>query len=71
MLLLGLPFFLDRSPASILSDASKAMLVCGLCYVVTFCTQNLRPDSLSALPSWIPIFIFATVAVVLLDRLRT
>lgn len=71
MLLLGLPFFLDRSPANILSDASKAMLVCGLCYVVTFCTQNLRPDSLSALPSWIPIFIFATVAVVLLDRLRT
>ncbi|HNQ22400.1 MAG TPA: LptF/LptG family permease [Phycisphaerae bacterium] len=71
LLLLGLPFFLDRSPANVLRDASRALVACGACYLVTFGTQNLRPESLSALPSWIPIFIFATLAAVLLDRLRT
>ena len=71
LLLLGLPFFLDRSPANVLGDAGKCMIACGLCYVVTFVTQNIRPESASALPAWIPIFIFATIAAVLLDRIRT
>jgi lipopolysaccharide export system permease protein len=71
LLLLGLPFFLDRSPANVLGDAGKCMIACGLCYVVTFVTQNIRPESESALPAWIPIFIFATIAAVLLDRIRT
>jgi lipopolysaccharide export system permease protein len=71
LLLLGLPFFLDRSPANVLGDATRALLVCGLCYLTSFAMQNLRPDSASALPSWIPIFIFATIAVVLFDRIRT
>jgi hypothetical protein len=31
----------------------------------------LRTDSYSALPFWIPIFIFATLAMVLIDRVRT
>ena len=71
LLLLGLPFFLDRSPGNILSDAGKCTLVCGLCYVVTFILQSLQPGSMSALPAWLPIFIFGTLAVVLVDRIRT
>ena len=71
LLLLGLPFFLDRSPATVISDASKCLGACGLCYVVTFCTQYLKPDSLSALPAWVPIFVFTTWAVTLIDRIRT
>ncbi|MBU0717105.1 MAG: LptF/LptG family permease [Planctomycetes bacterium] len=71
MLLLGLPFFLDRCPASILNDAGKCMVLCGLCYVSTFVAQSIRPASESALPAWIPIFVFATVAMVLIDRIRT
>ena len=71
LLLLGLPFFLDRSPANVLSDAGKCMLVCGLCYVVTFVAQSIRPETQSALPAWIPIFVFATVAMVMIDRIRT
>ncbi len=71
LLLLGLPFFLDRSPANVLSDAGKCLLVCGLCYVVTFIAQNIRSETASALPAWIPIFIFGTLAMVLLDRVRT
>ena len=71
MLLLGLPCFLDRSPANVLNDTGKCMLICGLCYVVSFVAQSVRPESASALPAWIPIFIFATVAVVMIDRIRT
>ncbi|MFQ5592264.1 MAG: LptF/LptG family permease, partial [Phycisphaerae bacterium] len=45
MLLLGLPFFLDRSPANVLSDAGKCVLACGSCYVVAFVSQSVRPES--------------------------
>jgi len=71
LLLLGLPFFLDRSPGNVLGDAGKCMLLCGLCYVVTFVAQSVHSESASALPTWIPIFIFAPVSIVLIDRIRT
>lgn len=71
MLLLGLPFFLDRSPTSLLSDAAKCMLVTGLCYVSAFASESVRPESLSALPLWIPIFVFGPIATLMIDRIRT
>lgn len=71
ILLLGLPFFLDRSPANVLNDAGKCMVVCGLCFVSTFVAQSIRSESPSALIAWIPIFVFGTLAMVLLDRVRT
>lgn len=71
MLLLGLPFFLNRSPTAMLSDTGKCMVACGLCYVVAFIGQSFRLEFNSALPFWIPIFIFATWAMVLIDRIRT
>ena len=71
LLLLGLPCFLARSPSNILNDAGKCVALCGLCYVVTFVAQSIRPETQSALAAWIPIFVFATVAMVLVDRVRT
>lgn len=71
MLLLGIPFFLQRSPEQMLTDAGRCMLVCGLCYVVAIVAQGIRPADASALPAWIPIFVFGTLAVVLIDRIRT
>lgn len=71
LVMLGLPFFLDRSPANILSDATKCVLVCGLCYVGTFVAQSIRIDTLSAFMAWIPVFVFGTLAMALLDRVRT
>jgi hypothetical protein len=70
-LLLGLPFFLDRSPANIVLDAAKCMTVCGLCYVVTFIAQSIRMESASAFIAWIPILVFGPLAMVLFDRVRT
>jgi lipopolysaccharide export system permease protein len=71
LLLLGLPFFLDRSPVNVLNDAGKCMVVCGLCYVGTIIAQSIRSESASALPAWLPILVFGTLAVVLIDRVRT
>jgi lipopolysaccharide export LptBFGC system permease protein LptF len=71
LLLLGLPFLLRRLPGNLLEDAAKCMGICGLCFVVSIVGQNLSPTSLPALPSWIPIIIFAPLAVVLLDRIKT
>lgn len=71
LLLLGLPFFLDRSPADVVRDAGRCMLVCGLCYVVAFVGQSINPGGGSALPAWIPIFVFGPIGIVLLDRVRT
>lgn len=71
LLLLGLPFFLDRSHGNVLADTAKCMTVCGLCYVVTFVAETIRPETVSPLPAWIPIFLFGTLAMVLLDRVKT
>jgi lipopolysaccharide export LptBFGC system permease protein LptF len=71
LVLLGLPFFLDRSPANILNDAGKCMLVCGLCYMVAFMAQGIRLETQSPIPAWLPIFVFGPAAIVLLDRVRT
>ncbi len=71
LLLLGIPFFLDRSPANVLGDTGKCLLACGGCYVTNFVMQSLRPETETALMAWIPIFVFATVAMVLIDRIRT
>jgi len=71
LLLLGLPFFLDRSRGNVLADTAKCLSLCGLCYIVTFVAQGIRPETVSALPAWIPIFVFGTLAMVMLDRVKT
>ncbi len=72
MMLLGVPFFLSREPANIIRDAGKCVLTCGLCFLLAFVGENfIQTDTLSAMPSWLPMIIFAPVAVVLIDRIRT
>jgi lipopolysaccharide export system permease protein len=72
LLLLGIPFLLDRAPGSILSDLAKCVLLCGTCFAVTFASHSaVSPDSFSALPSWLPIILFVPVGAVLMDRIRT
>ena len=71
LLLLGLPFFLDRSPANVLSDTGKCILACGGCFLMSFVGQSMRPESGSAFIAWLPIFLFATLAMVLIGRIRT
>ncbi|MCK4658118.1 MAG: LptF/LptG family permease [Phycisphaerae bacterium] len=72
LLLLGLPFMLGITSGNILSDGARCLAVCGACFLISFAGQNLSmPSPLAALPSWLPIFLFAPVVVVLLDRIKT
>jgi len=72
MLLLGLPFFLGREPANVIADSARAVVVCGLCFLLAFVSENFVVSStLSALPAWLPLIVFSPVAVVMFDRIRT
>jgi len=71
-LLLGLPFFLVREPMSVLEQAAKCLLNCGLAFVVNFLAANLAGNSVyPALPAWVPIMVFAPLSVVYLDSIKT
>jgi len=72
LLLLGLPFLLDRAPGTIITDIARCLGLCGTCFSVAFVGQSLlSTDSYSALPAWLPIIVFTPLAVVLIDRIRT
>jgi lipopolysaccharide export LptBFGC system permease protein LptF len=72
LLLLGIPFFLNREPSSTLKSAAKCLLACGGCFILSFISQNIiEVKSLPALPAWLPLMIFGPVAVIYLDRVRT
>lgn len=72
LLLLGLPFMLGATAGNILNDGARCVAVCGACFLLSFAGQNLNmTGSLAALPSWLPIFLFTPLVVVLLDRIKT
>jgi lipopolysaccharide export LptBFGC system permease protein LptF len=71
LLMLGIPFFLNRAPGNVLSDGAKCLVVCGLCFLVSFGCQHLIRTGSSAWLVWLPVMLFAPLAVVRLDRVRT
>lgn len=74
MLCLGIPFFLNRERPSVIVAGGQCLLVCGLCYVITFFCQSVDLGVLGlnpALPAWLPVLIFGPVAVVSMDGIKT
>ena len=74
LLCIGIPFFLNRERPSIIVLGGKCLLACGLCYAATFLCNTVEITALNidpALPPWLPFVIFAPIAVVLLDGIRT
>jgi len=73
LLLLGMSFFMQRLPESVLSQGAKALAVCAVSFLVTFAGQQLiGAVGLSpALPAWLPVFLFGPLAVLLLDNVKT
>jgi lipopolysaccharide export LptBFGC system permease protein LptF len=76
LLLLGIPFFLNRVPEGVLTQAGKSLATCSLAFIVSFTGQQMvgsaeLSSSLAALPAWLPIFLFGPLAVVLLDTVKT
>lgn len=73
LLLLGMSFFMNRLPESVLTQGAKALVTCATAFVVTFIGQQLVGSGSfpPELPAWLPILIFAPVAAVLLDNVKT
>ncbi len=72
LLLLGMPFFLNREPRNLWRNAAYALALCSGCFVFSFAAQNALGTTVNpALPAWMPLIIFGPVAVALLDRIKT
>jgi lipopolysaccharide export system permease protein len=71
LLCLGIPFFLNRERPSVLIVGARCLTVCATCYVITFLCHSVNLGVDPALPAWLPIMIFAPVAVLLLDGIKT
>ncbi len=76
LLLIGISFFLNRLPGSILTQGGKALATCSVVFMVAFFVQQMLGTSglipgMPALPAWLPIFVFGPAAVVMLDTIKT
>jgi lipopolysaccharide export system permease protein len=79
LLLLGISFFMNRLPESVLTQGAKALGACALSLMLAFAAQHLVvPIGIllhcaipPALPAWVPIFLFGPIAILLLDNVKT
>jgi lipopolysaccharide export system permease protein len=79
LLLLAIPCVLSREPGKLKAAATKCLILTGLAMGSIFLAQQIaaNPPDLRmaaqwpALMAWVPIFIFAPLAVFLLDRVKT
>jgi len=72
LLLLGLPFFLNREPHSVLVSVGMCLLVAITCFMLSFVSQTLAASTNHiALVAWLPIFIFFPLSVLLLENVKT
>ncbi|MCB9853634.1 MAG: LptF/LptG family permease [Phycisphaerales bacterium] len=74
LLCIGIPFFLNRERPSIIVLGGKCLLACGLCYAATFICNTVEITGFNidpALPPWLPFIVFAPLAVVLLEGIKT
>jgi lipopolysaccharide export system permease protein len=74
LLLLGLPFFMNRLPGNVLSQGAKALGLCTIAFLTIFLGQHVPGPAgslLQDLPPWLPIFVFGPIAVLLLDNVKT
>ena len=72
LLLLGLPFFLNREPHNVLLAVGLCLLLAILCFMLTFVSQNLASTSAyPAFTAWLPIVVFVPVATYLFQNVKT
>ncbi len=72
LLLLALPCFLSREPQHVLGAGGRALALAGCFYLISFIAQNaVNDESINRVVAWVPIFVFAPVAVVQLFNVKT
>jgi lipopolysaccharide export system permease protein len=74
LLMLGIPFFMNRLPGNVLGQGAKALAICAVAFLITFLGQQIVEPSggfWQPLPYWLPIFIFGPISVLLMDNVKT
>ena len=71
LLALALPFFLTREPTSVLVAGGWALLLCGAFFAVQFFAHGTMNVKYAELVAWVPILLFAPVAVLQFANVKT
>lgn len=72
LLLLTLPHFLTREPASVISAGGGALLMAGLFFTATFVVHGaMRDEATAALSAWLPILVFGPIGVLQLANVKS
>ncbi len=71
ILVVGIPFFVDRQPGSVVHSGGRCLLVCGGCFLFAFFAQTVSFDQYPVLTAWLPLLVLVPVMVVVLDGMRT
>jgi len=72
ILLLGIPFFLNREPHNVLLSVGWCLALAILCFMLAFVSQNVASTSAyPALAAWMPILVFGPVATYLITSIKT
>ena len=72
ILLLGLPFFLNREPHNVLLSVGMCLLLAISCFMLSFICHNLAASvDFPALLAWLPIIIFGPIAAMLIENIKT
>jgi len=72
LLLLGLPFFLNREPHNMLVSVGFCLLAAISCFLISFVAQTMASSvNCPALAAWLPILIFGPLAAILMENIKT
>jgi lipopolysaccharide export system permease protein len=72
LLLLGLPFFLNREPHNVLISVGFCLLAAISCFLLSFVSQAMASSvDYPALAAWLPILVYGPVAAVLMENIKT
>jgi lipopolysaccharide export system permease protein len=72
MLILGLPFFLNRAPHNVLVSVGMCLMVAIGCFILAFVSQTMAASSqYPALAAWLPIMVFGPLAAILMENVKT
>jgi lipopolysaccharide export system permease protein len=72
LLLLGLPFFLNREPHNLLVSVGFCLLTTISCFLISFVAQTMASSvDYPALAAWLPILIFGPIAAILMENIKT
>lgn len=74
LLCLGIPFLLNRERPSIFVIGLKCLVITSACYVMTFMCNSVDISGIGlspALAPWLPVLVFAPIAVLTLDSIKT